>query len=261
MPGVSVCCFTDDPAYAAQFFSHVEIIHDPFRNFLEKIPPLWKSPFERTLFLDTDTIITAPIDDLFDLLDRFDLAAAPDPFWVQAPGCPPCFQHLNTGVIAYRRTDKVMDFFRNWFGEYKTELAAASGHLPHDQVSFQRLLYASDLRLYLLPPEYNLRLTCPQLVRIWAKARIIHSRDMPDLPDLGRRLNSESNFRVVFPNWTLLRRTSLHILSRRSDRVLSFLIGVFQAGVTIATFALRQSRRIQRLNGKPLGHHEKIVQH
>lgn len=245
MPDLPVCCFTDDPEYAKRFFSHVERIDRPFRNFLEKVPPLLKSPFERTLFLDTDTVINAPIDDLFDLLDRFDLAAAPDPFWVEAPGCPACFQHLNTGLIVYRRTDQVMDFFRRWLSEYQAELSATTDS-PHDQLLFQRCLYESDLRLYVLPVEYNLRLTCPQLIRIWAAARVLHSRDMADLPDLGCRLNRKSDFRVVFPNWTLLSRTSAHVISGRSDRVLDGFTRAFRVGIAFGALVLRQLRRVRK---------------
>lgn len=245
MPDVAVCCFTDDPEYAAQKFPHVERIEQPYRNFLEKIPPLSRTPYERTIFLDTDTVITGNISDLFDLLDRFDIAAAPDAFSAKAEGCPDCFQHLNTGVIVYRRTPAVLDFFARWFSEFQAEVATRADK-PHDQMSFQRLLYHSDLRLYILPAEYHLRLTCPQLIRIWTPVRIIHSRDMYELPELGRRLNRESDFRVVFPNWTLLHRTSFHVIAARSDRVLGWLISALRFGIHLGSFALRQLRRLRR---------------
>ena len=98
----------------------------------------------------------------------------------------------------------------------------------------------------MLPVEYNIRLTCPQLIRIWTAARVIHSRDMADLPDLGRRLNSEADFRLVFPNWTLLRRTRMHVISARSDRVLGKLTAALRMGVNAGSMILRQLRRIRR---------------
>ena len=245
MPNVPVCCFTDDPAAAARIFPHVERIENPSRNFLEKIPPLSRTPYERTIFLDTDIIITADISDLFDLLEKYDIAAAPDPFGVEADGCPACFQHLNTGLIAYRRNPAVLDFFERWFAEYRRDLAERTDQ-PHDQLSFQRLLYQSDLRLYVLPVEYNIRLTCPQLIRIWTAARVIHSRDMIDTPALGRRLNSKDDFRLVFPNWTLLQRTSAHVISPRSDRVLARLMAAVRLGVRCGAAVLRQLRRVRR---------------
>jgi hypothetical protein len=243
MPDVPVCCFTDEPEYAAQTFAHVERIEHPFRNFLEKIPPLWRTPYARTVFVDTDTVFAAPVTDLFTLLERFDLAAAPDPFWVEAPGCPPCFQHLNTGLIAYRKTERVEAFLRRWFEQFQAGLAADPKNPIHwhDQVVFQRELYASDLRLYVLPGEYNLRVACPQLIRIWAKARMLHARH-GDLGDLGLRLNAESEYRVVLPNWTFVRRTELHLIGRRSDRVLRAWHGVLRRALAVGGWLRRRVR-------------------
>src|SRR5262245_17176068 len=49
---------------------------DPFRD---KIHSIRRLPFDQTIFLDTDTYVTANIDELFDLLNRFDVAAAHAP--------------------------------------------------------------------------------------------------------------------------------------------------------------------------------------
>jgi len=50
----------------------------------DKILPLLDSPFNRTVFLDTDTQVCSEFFELFDLLDRFDLAVAHAPWRIPA---------------------------------------------------------------------------------------------------------------------------------------------------------------------------------
>ena len=62
-------------------FVRIESCGDPFGD---KIRSIRRLPFEKTLFLDGDTYLTANVDELFDLLNRFDVAAA------HAPGYTKC---------------------------------------------------------------------------------------------------------------------------------------------------------------------------
>ncbi|EHK02479.1 hypothetical protein HRED_04318, partial [Candidatus Haloredivivus sp. G17] len=45
----------------------------------DKIQYMDKSPFNKTLLLDTDTLIVDDITELFDLLEQFDIAFAHNP--------------------------------------------------------------------------------------------------------------------------------------------------------------------------------------
>jgi hypothetical protein len=75
--------------------------------------------------LDTDTYCLHAFPEVFDLLDRFDLAAAHEAGgiatrWVDArrssgrPTMPECFPELNTGVIAFRRGANVLKLLERW---------------------------------------------------------------------------------------------------------------------------------------------------
>ena len=64
---------------------------------------------------------------------------------------PNAFPQINGGVLAYRRNDRVDAFF----ARVERELAADPA-LDRDQPVLRELLYGSDLRLAILPPEYNL---------------------------------------------------------------------------------------------------------
>ncbi len=114
--------------------------------------------FDRTLYLDCDTLAIGPLGDLFSVLDRFELAIAHDmrraSDLVQESGVvttPYAFPQMNSGVMLYRRSPVMWEFLSEWQARYR-----ALGVL-RDQVSLKDLLWQSDLRFYVLPPEFNLR--------------------------------------------------------------------------------------------------------
>ena len=88
--------------------------------FLDKIEVINSSPFDETLFLDTDTYVTANLDELFDLLRRFDLALAHAPGYLHSGDPEPsaAFYDLNTGVIAYRNSDQTKAVLKKWGSSY-----------------------------------------------------------------------------------------------------------------------------------------------
>ena len=77
MPGVQVVLFSDRDD-AGGTFDDVVVLDRQEGGYRDKILCLRRSPFERTIFLDTDTHVTADLGELFRLLDRFDVAMAQD---------------------------------------------------------------------------------------------------------------------------------------------------------------------------------------
>ena len=162
-PGLLIHLFVDAACYEkfglakeSGPFSSVGIIERPHRR--SKVDYISQSPFERTLYLDSDTSVAGDIKDMFDVLDRFDVAAChamhrnalrKEQVWREA--IPNAFSQFNGGMLLYRRTPAVQAFLRDWGESY-----AASGH-RHDQITLRELLWQSDLRVYVLPPEYNVR--------------------------------------------------------------------------------------------------------
>jgi hypothetical protein len=64
---------------------------------------------------------------------------------------PYAFPQMNAGVMLYRRSTAMRAFLRDWQKAY-----VAAGKL-RDQPTLRDLLWSSDLRFYVLPPEFNLR--------------------------------------------------------------------------------------------------------
>jgi hypothetical protein len=182
-PATPVAIITDAPP-DGDCFDHVQIVAAEDDN-LFKVRHLARSPFERTLMLDSDTYCVEPLPEVFDLLDRFDLAAAHEAGrfatrWeegrevsIRAPDVPDCVPEFNTGVIAFRREPRVLQLFERWL---KLAEEARGACVPHtqDQPTFRRAVYQSDLRVAVLPPEYNFRLIIPGFAR--GAIKLIHGR-------------------------------------------------------------------------------------
>jgi rhodanese-related sulfurtransferase len=154
-PGIPIAIATDGPAPAE--FDHAIPIDEP-DGYRAKIVGMIASPFERTLMLDVDTYAAADPSEALQVLDYFDVAAAHAPNRVVLPldDVPDSFPELNTGVVAYRRTERVDRLFQDWLDEY--DRLAPLKPSSKDQPSFRRAVYdARDVRLAVLPPEFNLR--------------------------------------------------------------------------------------------------------
>lgn len=178
-PGLAIDLFTDRSDIAAgdpAGFDRVHLLDDPW--FRSKIDGLLSSRFERTLYMDADTLALADFRDVFAVLERFDIALAHDwfrnsdlhhSFWQKE--LPGAFPQFNGGLIALRRNPATTRFLEDWKAAVKTQ---ANGR---DQISLRELLWDSELRIATLPEEYNL-LFLPGL-RLWtpdfAAPRILHS--------------------------------------------------------------------------------------
>jgi hypothetical protein len=182
-PGIAIAIITDERVDAL-CFDWVEVVAAENDN-LFKVRHLARSPFDRTILLDSDTYCLHPFPEVFDLLDRFDLAAAHEAgrfatrwldgteVFIRAADIPDSFPEFNSGVIAFRRQANVGKLFDRWLVLVEQARAAPIPH-TQDQPAFRRALYESDLRVAVLPPEYNFRLICSGFAR--GAIKLIHGR-------------------------------------------------------------------------------------
>ncbi len=196
-PGLPVVLFTDlgrqrtECATDLEPFDAVHDIVSPHRR--SKLDYLPLTPFERTLYIDSDVRPRADVSDIFELLAAFDLALAHaharnrgDTNVRWRIELPAAFPQFNGGVIAYRRTEAVLAFLREWRDSYH------SNDFGKDQVTLRELLWLSGLRIATLPPEYNVRYL--KYLWVWrrdeAQAKMLHLHSYHSL--MRRRLRLEA---------------------------------------------------------------------
>jgi hypothetical protein len=126
---------------------------------------LYDSPYENTLYLDCDTEIVGSIEEVFGLMERFDIAATHDlirkdkkksDVYPDYAVIPDGFPEYAGGVILFKKSDAVKNFFEVWKRNFNT-WCKLSG-IVKDQPSFRVSLWqCSNLHVHTLPPEFNIR--------------------------------------------------------------------------------------------------------
>ena len=158
-PDLHISVFTDKP-FECEFVDNVQIME--VRHLRPKIDYIKFAPYEETIFLDTDTIINHSLDDLFGILQKYDMALVHDlarkrkKFESTIPAygeIPYSFSEINTGVIAFKKNDKTNKLFEDW----RENFYKYYNVVPWDQPSFRVSVWNSDVTMYVLPPEYNIR--------------------------------------------------------------------------------------------------------
>ena len=170
-------------------------LYDPSGDpFADKIANLARAPFQRSIFLDSDTYVTGELISLLDLLERFDMAAA------FAPGyrgredreVPVSFYEFNVGVLAWRGNDATRGFFADWLETYERFTrerpfpTIARHHGGYEQPAFRRCAWRGAVRICTLGPEYNYRPRRPGSAV--EQVRVIHGR-YPDYDRVEAMLN------------------------------------------------------------------------
>jgi hypothetical protein len=156
-----------------------------------------QAPWERCLFIDTDTMVVGSLDPLFELLDRFELAAMQHGggHHYTILGLPKTFPEFNSGVIAWRRSERMSRFFARW-RELYAQMLEPSGR-TWDQKSLRVALYESDLHITSIPHGYNLMPYFPAVIE--GDAAILHGRNPKNLERLATRLAQSSTLRAYVP--------------------------------------------------------------
>ena len=154
-PWLKIAIYSDQP------------VTDPVFDFIGRIADgstrrkheyVGDTPYERTLYLDSDIRVTSDLHDLFGLLDRFEMAGAHVRFRDRAKRLrhnvvtiPQAFPQINCGVLLYRKCAAVEALFSSWCDIYK------AGNFTRDQLPFREALWLADIKFYVFGPEYNKR--------------------------------------------------------------------------------------------------------
>ena len=171
-----------------------------------KMLQLGDAPYERTIFFDTDTYCIASPRPLFDLLDCFDVCMAPAPKELDLRQLEPPFHRraglrpCNSGVIVYRSGDATQAMWRLAAERYrrldhKIFLAGHPDPQKSDQSYIASAIADTDVRLHVLPSEWNFRTPFFGIAR--GEVKILHGRG--DMPAVAAEVNRTHKERLWNP--------------------------------------------------------------
>ncbi len=180
MPDISVAIVTNDQVNHA-CFDDVVILEDKVmrHDFGDHVLHIDKAPYDKAIKCDSDLYFDDSIEDIFKLLDHFDIAVAQAPLRhatdrVQIPeikNIPDSFPEYQGGVVAFNHNDQFVDFKLRWEDAYNSVLE--EGEISN-QAALRAALYHSDCRIATLPPEYNCLFRMPGAVN--GKVKAFHGR-------------------------------------------------------------------------------------
>lgn len=197
IPSIPRAVVTDQDC-ELDMFDEVMRVDDPDHSYRDNVDYIIYSPFDKTIFLDSDTYICKNITEVFTLLERFDIAASHDSgrrkhiyrndgTEVRAPDSFPMY---NSGVIAFRNSQRTKRLFQNWRTVYNRH--EEKNNSTTNQPALREALYNTDIAIGTLPPEYNCRLPHPPYIR--GKVKILHGRSN-EFQTIEGALNSEPTHR------------------------------------------------------------------
>lgn len=202
MPDVPMTIVTHEK-FDTDVFSQQLVDNTGFSK-TDKPNALLRTPYQRTIFLDTDIYLEQSIEETYALLNEFDMAVATNPADTYLKhtvdyGVEEAFPEFNTGVIVYKSNEAVREFLRDWRASYEF------WHRK-DQPSFRQVLYESDVRFAPLRRRYNYMYRDPAHlvgeVKVFHGALLEHrGADMPrhELSlDNAKSINDRGFSRVSF---------------------------------------------------------------
>ena len=176
---VTDCIYCDS---ALRVFDTVSILYKPSFSYRDKLKGMLSLPYPRTLFLDSDARLLAPVSSLFDASTGSDLAACHAPVRLPAgwrdESVPDLFSEINSGVLLWKRSRTQRNLIREWLSLYD-RLKREMGQ-TWDQSSLRSVLWRyiqrKNFKLSVLPSEANFRTTKPWVAGKGLPVHVLHGR-------------------------------------------------------------------------------------
>ena len=144
-------------------------------TYLSKVIGMQNSPFDQTIFLDSDTFVTDTISELFDILELVDFATTTESklhtYRTAGLKYQRIFPEFNSGVIVYRNSTVMKKVIGDWLA-YCIE-----GNVMVDMPGLREavLMNFDTVRFSILPDCYNEHGFSTMLI-LNQKVKVIHER-------------------------------------------------------------------------------------
>lgn len=214
---VQIALFTDKP-YESNYIDHEILINDPQNSVKDKMMCLANSPFYYNIFADSDTHFVIDPSNLRSVFDYYDFSCthAPQRIFYSIETVPDWFPEVNGGLLLYTLSGDTKRFLLRWKELYEhdemkfKEDKSKWPHGLHEQPTLRQALFESNLRIYILPPEYNFRTIFPNFAG--SEVKMLHGR-MKNWREVSTRINQDPRPRIVCPNENY---NSLYIFNNNS---------------------------------------------
>jgi len=148
--------------------------------------------YDSFLILDTDCFCSAPLDDMLQLAERFDLCASHG-VTRQTTNTfmpiPDAFAEFEVGVMLVSCNEHVRSLFRDWLELYENHVSLYGNN---DQGPFREAIWINKyINIYILPEEYHCRWGFGACVV--STVRILHSRSCGENPHTNAQAAIEIN--------------------------------------------------------------------
>jgi hypothetical protein len=238
-----ICLITNADVASGHPFDSIIVKRELTSNIRSKLA-MDLCPYDRFIFLDSDTRAIAPVTELFQLLDAFDVCvpASLGGYHYQLEGVSPAFREPSTNVIGFKKGPPVTELFEKWrfyFNGYENEMGR-----EWDQRSFRHAAYAvSSLKLCFLGDEWSLSpypggLLCRDV-------RVLHGRPVAILDEMEATVNEKLGYRVFWRGFSIMREP--YVMGFGENLILA---GQFFRNALKCP--IRHLLRILRIRSKPL---------
>ena len=176
------------------------IVNSELKNYtyFSKVIGMMNTPYDRTVFLDSDTFVCSDLDDLFDLLDYFDFSTTIEQkkhtSKLNNLSLKNIFPEFNTGVIVFKKNKIMKSIFDDWLS------ISLESNIKMDMPFFREAVIKNidKVNFSILPDEYNLHGFSTFLI-IYGEVKVIHER-------LGRSLSTTTAFYPSFQQMELFEK-------------------------------------------------------
>lgn len=194
MPHHSIALFTDQEVRKEREFDFVFQSKDYDHPQKLKMHGMLNSPFERTVYLDSDTLTKGDFSELFQFLDFYDVGVTHRVKCKWPPNSTPIFVDyvdydcIQGGFLLFKKSKAALAFIQDWANEF----FQTPGHLIQpgtefgDQIVMNRIwqkhIQNPDFQALLLPNKiYNARPWMWNQLKadgIWSQTKILHAHGL-----------------------------------------------------------------------------------
>lgn len=159
-----------------------------------RIEMLCNSPYDKNLYVDTDVFFLKKFDEIFDILQRVDIAASQTySNKDKEQNIPEAFPIFNSGVIVFNKNEITRKFFIDWLQRFSSRKETQK----YDEPAFREaVFFQKDIQFSILPIMCNFR--AEQAQRVSDQVRILHGRG-GQLICASEKINTVDGNRLYLP--------------------------------------------------------------